>query len=217
MKTLTPLDDPSTRIETESVAVRRIEELCVRLVELRNTLLVGIPGNPTATRKIQQKAEQHLMMTFGQAVGALRAFRQCGLLPKAKYCALRLKVMATLQGESKLPVSLSRNVLPRKLSALELRTHVEGICHMVTYYRERCDVVIHDDPVTKAKEQLSAWRTWNAHYGEAIGTLISYRQASKVEDVLFDTLRLLVQASLAPKVVGTARGLIQPSRGMQLV
>lgn len=90
------LGNPDTRIETQEQAIKRVEQLCNRVVECRNTCDVYVPDNPTATAKIQQKAYEQWLMTYGQAIGTLIAYYQCGKIQDNAYKTLKAKVQATL-------------------------------------------------------------------------------------------------------------------------
>ncbi len=209
------LGDPATRIETSELAMKRLEELCTRLVQLRNTQHVSIKGNEEATRQIRTNAEQHLLMTYGQAIGTLAAFRQCNLLRRNPYRLLRRKIQESFMSSA--GVAIAKSMLPRRLTPDELTRKIDGLCEAVVRHREMCDVQIPDDPVTTVEQQIRSYRRWNAYYGQAIGTLISYRQASKIEDLAFALMKAKVQATLASRVVGTVQAPIQPPRGVRLV
>ena len=90
------LGNPDTKIDTQEQAIKRVEQLCQRVVECRNTCDVRIPDDPISTAAIQTKAYQHWLMTYGQALGTLIAYYQCGKIEDNAYNLLKGKVQATL-------------------------------------------------------------------------------------------------------------------------
>jgi hypothetical protein len=186
---------PGIRVETPEAAVKQVELLCARLVQLRNTAGVNIEGDPDATEKIQVNAHQHWLMTYGQTIGVLAAFRECGLLGRSAYRALRKKAVVSFQGDA-MNIPLMRP--GKKRSADELLSHIESLCHAVVHYRDKCASA--DQSVRAQKE---SYITWNLYYGRAIGALIAYRQANCIGDVIYDVLRAKIQDTLASRVVGS--------------
>lgn len=193
------INDPKIRVGTPEAATQQVEQLCARLIQLRNTMDVTIEGNENATARIQGNAHQHWLMTYGQTVGVLSAFRECGLLGRSAYRALRKKVLAAFRGDVG-QVPLMRP--SKKRSADELLQHIESLCYAVVYHRDKCDVAP-GDKQTLVKDQREAYTLWNLYYGRAIGALIAYRQASCIGDVAYDVLKAKIQATLAPRVVGS--------------
>jgi hypothetical protein len=205
------LNDPATRIETQEVAVARLEGLCARLKQLRNTMDASIPGNESATRKIRVKAEQHWLMTFGQAVGTLSVFRRLGLLSLQAYQIFFQKISEAFRGNSEAMGPRAYWSSPLTQEGLELR--IQALCQKVVQYRDRCNVVIPDDPETTAREQYRAYQRWNIYYGRALGALIAYRQASQIEDRIYEAMKARIQGTLASRVVGSVQVQVQPPRG----
>jgi hypothetical protein len=103
------------------------------------------------------------------------------------------------------------------MSQDDLIKYISSLCELVVVCRDQCDIQIPDDPETTAKIQVDAYRRWNVYYGWAMGTLISYRQCSSIEDFAYDIMKARIQATLAPRVVGTVQAPIQQPRGVQLV
>lgn len=191
--------DPGMRVETPEAAAYQVEQLCTRLLQLRNTIGVGIEGDVDATEKIQGNAYQHWLMTYGQTIGVLAAFRECGLLGRSAYRALRKRAVVSFRGDvAKIPLMRPT----RKRSPDELLSHIESLCHAVVYHRDKCDDTIPAGKQATVKTQREAYTAWNIYYGRAIGTLIAYRQASRIGDVIYDALKAKIQATLASRVVG---------------
>ncbi len=211
------LGNPETKIETQAQAIACIDEICARIEQCRNTKQVTIPNNPAATAEIRRKAEQHWLMTYGQAIGTASAFRQCGRLSQNPYNVFRRKIIEVFMGEGAILPVLPEVIPAVPLTPDELIRYLDGLCGSVVRYRDQCNILIPDDPKTTAKVQWEAYERWNVYFGQAQGTLIAYYQCNKIEDNAYIMLKQKVQTTLASRVVGQVSGTIHPKGVMPLV
>lgn len=205
------LGDPATRIEDSESAIRRVEQLLARLEQLRNTMNIDV-GDPATNKKIHIKAKQHWLMTYGMAAGVLVSFRGVKLIQRNPYRVLVRRLTEGLGRE--IHFALDR---PREMTREQATTYVSRLCEKVVYFRNQCEVVIPDDAETTVTVQQDAYHRWNLYYGQAMGTLIAYRQASRMDDFGFDLCKAKIQATLAPSIVGTLQNPVKQPRGVRLV
>lgn len=90
------LGNPKTRIETQEQAQRRVEELCREVVRARKECdAIQIDGKP-ATVEAKDRLYARWLMLYGQAIGTVIAYYQCGRLQDVAYQKLKDRVQATL-------------------------------------------------------------------------------------------------------------------------
>lgn len=105
-------DHPEYRIDNSVQATKRMRELVKQVKESRANCDVVFPDDAQKTTRFQRKAYREWMIRYGQALGTLVAFHQCGQLGDEAYNLLRQEVSETLVprvvGDASHPVHLVR-------------------------------------------------------------------------------------------------------------
>lgn len=71
--------------------------------------------------------------------------------------------------------------------------------------RAACNVVIPDNNVVQAREQMKAYRVFMLKHGGALGVITALHRAGRIGDVAYNELRQRVLDTLAPTLVGVVK------------